>query len=528
MPALWRRKVRDEATPPIAHDGATFSFVDFIPSTKQIIDKDGFLLCRDVPVARTGVQVYGPGETPIETTDSGGIVRIHRDEDEVFHKDTIDSLRGAPVVNDHPVDGDGNRIDVTPGNWRQIAIGHVENPRRGEGDQSEFLLADLRIHDGDAIEMIRRGKRQVSCGYDADYDEVGPGLGRQKNIRCNHLALVDQARCGPVCAIGDALPTDCQETTMTAWTDRIRALAKQYRFKAHDRAALEAAIADAEEEEKDDDEENGNGEHHVHVHLPPAAEAEVKAKTKEDEDTEDDIDDPEREEIWSAIENIERTLVTADAVYKPRDSYKHRDARRARQGFDAKRSRDEDKDDEDDDDKKKTEDKRERDEAVSYGKNRVVNKELEIEAPPGAQVFDVRKARDSRYLEDSWAETISLAEILVPGIRLPTFDRATPKEKTYDTMCEFRRRVLDLAYVNPDGRDIIDEVTRRRFTAAKTLDCGQVREVFRATGLAKRRANGKSGSFTTTAQDASFASGGANNLVEYQKQLDAFYASARS
>jgi hypothetical protein len=457
----------------------------------------------------------------------------------VFHENTLASLQGAPVVNDHPTDGDGARIDCTPDNWRQIAIGHVENPRRGEGDQEDFLIADLRIHDRDAIDLIQRGKRQVSCGYDADYEEIGVGLGKQKNIRCNHLALVDQARCGPVCAIGDSIPTDCQEdNTMSLWTDRVRALASKYKFKAHDKAALEKAIADAEgeEEEGEGEEEGGKGEHHVHVHLPAAAETEVKAKSKEDEEeTEDDIDDPEKEEIWQAIENIERTLVTSDAAYKPRDGYKHRDARRTRMGIDSKRvARDEDKDDEDEDEenfkkKDKTEDKRERDEAVSLGKNRVINKELEIEAPPGAQVFDVKKARDSRYLEDSWAETISLAEIMVPGIKLPTFDRAMPPAKTYDAMCAFRRRVLDLAYVQPDGRDIIDEVTRGRFTTSRTLDCAQVREVFRASGLAKRRSNGRGSDRTfVPAAGTEYASGGANNLVEYQKQLDAFYASTRN
>src|SRR5262249_9053221 len=146
-----------------------FAWIDFIPESKQSIDKDGFLLCRDVPVARTGIQLYGPGETPIQC-DAGSVVKIERDEAEVFHPDTIGSLWGAPVVNDHPVDETGQRCDVTPDNWRQLAVGHVENPRRGSDAMCDFLIADLRIHDRDAIDLIRQGKRQVSCGYDADYE----------------------------------------------------------------------------------------------------------------------------------------------------------------------------------------------------------------------------------------------------------------------------------------------------------------------------------------------------------------------
>jgi hypothetical protein len=502
-------------------------FNTFIPESKQVVDKDGFLLCRDVPVARIGMQLYGPGETPIDAAD-GEMVRIEREPEEVFHPDTIASLAGAPVVNDHPVDGAGNRCDVTPDNWRQLAIGHVENPRRGTGDLADFLLADLRIHDRDAIDLIRSGKRQVSCGYDADYEALGPGHGRQKNIRCNHLALVDQARCGPACAIGDSPAPGlnrgeeadfAEETTMTAWTERVRALAKQYSFKARDQAELESAIADAEEG-KEDGEPNGT---HVHVHMPPNEDGRARDQEEKKDEEEETSQDratardqaAENEELWQAIEAVERAVVLGgDAKFKPRDSYPHRDARRRRMGIDSRRSRDEDKEDED-----KTED-----EGVTLGTNREINSELEIEAPPGAQVVDVRKARDSRYLEDSWGETMSLGEILVPGIRLQTFDRAADKQKTYDAMCEFRRRVLDLAYVQPDGRELLDEVTRGRFTGAKGMPCAKVREVFRSAGLAKRRSNNSGRAVTVQAARDSYAAGGATTLAEYQKRLDEHYA----
>jgi hypothetical protein len=33
---------------------------------KRSLTSHGFLLCRDVPIARTEMQLYGPGETPIE------------------------------------------------------------------------------------------------------------------------------------------------------------------------------------------------------------------------------------------------------------------------------------------------------------------------------------------------------------------------------------------------------------------------------------------------------------------------------
>ena len=45
--------------------------------------------------------------------------------------------------------------------------------------------------------------REVSCGYDADYEQTSPGKGKQSNIIGNHLALVDQGRAGHAYAIQD-------------------------------------------------------------------------------------------------------------------------------------------------------------------------------------------------------------------------------------------------------------------------------------------------------------------------------------
>lgn len=159
---------------------------------------DGFLICRDAVLARCGTQVYGPGETPI----TGDVVSIERHPDDVFSPEAMASARGKPVVNDHPTDEDGNRIDVSPDNWRDLAVGHIIDPRRSADD---FLVADLLITDRNAIDLINlAGKRQLSCGYDADYQDLGPGRGRQHNIRINHVALVDYGRCGPFCSIADA------------------------------------------------------------------------------------------------------------------------------------------------------------------------------------------------------------------------------------------------------------------------------------------------------------------------------------
>jgi uncharacterized protein len=175
---------------------------------------DGFLVCYDVPIARTGTQEYSADEIGLKGDASGRVV-VNRDPDEVFRPDTIDSANGKPVTNEHPPDG----ILLGPHNWADYAVGEVHNPRRGEGIHSDLTIADLVIKDRAAIEAIEDGKTEVSCGYDCDYEQNEPGRGRQHNIMINHVALVDAGRCGPRCAVLDAAPSPWQDYVRSYKTD---------------------------------------------------------------------------------------------------------------------------------------------------------------------------------------------------------------------------------------------------------------------------------------------------------------------
>lgn len=202
-------------------------FTTTILSAKQELTPEGFLLCRDVPIARTGVQLYAPGEVPVEARD--GLIRIERLPEQVFDERTIASFEGKPITLDHPGE------DVTPDNWSKLAKGVVQNVRRGSGIEDDLLLADFLITDKAAIKRVRdEGLREVSCGYDAGYEQIEPGRGKQTNIVGNHVALVDKGRCGSRCAIGDSLMK-----TKKKFLDRVRAA-----FKSRDEAELEEALKD--------------------------------------------------------------------------------------------------------------------------------------------------------------------------------------------------------------------------------------------------------------------------------------------
>ncbi|WP_025122459.1 MULTISPECIES: DUF2213 domain-containing protein [unclassified Serratia (in: enterobacteria)] len=168
---------------------------------------DGSILFKDVPIGRTGEQVYGAEELPDLTPDQDGLIVVRRTPEEVFSERTIASFEGIAVTIGHPKDFSGNIIFVTPQNWRQLANGHIQNVRRGEGENSDLLLADVIAKTPEAIQAVEDGDDEVSCGYDADYRQISPGVAEQYAITGNHLAFVPNGRAGSRCALGDAMPS---------------------------------------------------------------------------------------------------------------------------------------------------------------------------------------------------------------------------------------------------------------------------------------------------------------------------------
>lgn len=178
---------------------------------------DGSLLCKDVPIARIGSQLYSALDLPKIKPDVDGEIVVERTEDEVFSAETLASFEGMTITILHPEDDDGNIMFVDPANWRELAVGHVQNVRRGTGQQADLMIADLIIKDDEAIEYIENGLREVSCGYDAEYEQTAIGKAKQYQITGNHVALVPNGRAGSRCAIGDrnTMATNNKSSLMT-------------------------------------------------------------------------------------------------------------------------------------------------------------------------------------------------------------------------------------------------------------------------------------------------------------------------
>ena len=168
-------------------------------------EPEGYLLCLNVPVARTGIQEYTNSELRIQNSElspagENELIPVYRPEEEVFAPETMASFEGMPVTNDHPPDG----VDVS--NIRALQKGHAHNVRRGSGEESDLLLADLIITDPALITAIlEEGKREISCGYTYELC-MENGQYIQRKIRGNHVAVVDAGRAGSRVSIKDQKP----------------------------------------------------------------------------------------------------------------------------------------------------------------------------------------------------------------------------------------------------------------------------------------------------------------------------------
>jgi len=190
----WTRE--EEREPEHAADSIAFD-----RASVRRIDQDGHLFVETTPISKANVCPYYGREIPDHDKlglDPDRIYQLYRDPDEL--KKAAGSFAGKPLLNLHtPVGADDHPTDAVVG-----AI----------GDKIEFkppyLMAPLRVWDGDAIDQIQSGaQKELSCGYRYRAD-MTPGEhdgqkydGVMRDIVGNHVALVEEGRAGPDVVVGD-------------------------------------------------------------------------------------------------------------------------------------------------------------------------------------------------------------------------------------------------------------------------------------------------------------------------------------
>ena len=167
--------------------------------TKREYTDEGFLR---VPgrVARTGIQEYLASELGLDGNPNR-IVNVYRPPEEVFNDNSLSSYDGTDITIEHP----SSMVDSE--NFKNVSVGVV----RGTGVQDEdFVQCELIIKDKKAVDVVNSGKVELSAGYSAIYEQTD-GIAPcgtsyefvQRDIKINHVALVDRARAGANARIFD-------------------------------------------------------------------------------------------------------------------------------------------------------------------------------------------------------------------------------------------------------------------------------------------------------------------------------------
>lgn len=157
------------------------------------VDKNDFWFIENNPITKVGVYPY-LGKQISQDCEPDKIYYVLRPKEELFRKETLDSLRLIPLIDGHTMIGkdftapEDKGLDGTLGD----NVSH----------DTDTIYNDLKIISNKMKEEIKNGKKELSLGYFCRYDKQ-PGTYKgqrydyvQRDIIANHLALVDKGRMG--------------------------------------------------------------------------------------------------------------------------------------------------------------------------------------------------------------------------------------------------------------------------------------------------------------------------------------------
>lgn len=155
-----------------------------------LIEDETFLRCPLV-LARAGVFPY--------VYPDGRIVREAKLPEDLFSPETLASIPGKPVCDNHPPISDNDGL-ITDKNYKLYAKGALGDSIQVKDDAIHTIQT---IWDADLKDSLRRGeKTQISPGFRAVLDPT-PGVYkgqrydvRQRDIRFNHSAQLEKGRAG--------------------------------------------------------------------------------------------------------------------------------------------------------------------------------------------------------------------------------------------------------------------------------------------------------------------------------------------
>lgn len=258
----------------------------------KIVDDNGFWIFEETKITKEGVFPYFNKNIGVPEKSDDEIVWVYRPKEELDNQILLDDFhsRPIPLTDEHEMIGE----DMTPpedkgvdGNLTEVYFSPNDNSLKGK----------ITVYSQKMQREISSGKRELSLGYFCNY-EIVPGMfnGKhydaiQRNLRPNHIALVDKGRSGSDVRVQDkAICYDSIEMELTMETkdiEHIKGLYKDLKAETFDEFKSSLMACDYEEfkevfkEEETEDEEEKKTED----------EFEEKEEKKEEEKKEEKTED---------------------------------------------------------------------------------------------------------------------------------------------------------------------------------------------------------------------------------------------
>jgi len=158
----------------------------------KTVDTNGYWEIKHNPISKVGVFPY-MGRSISDECEPDKVYYVYRSADTLSQSVPTWDNPPKPFINDHEMLGEGfSKIDDRP------VQGVIHNPIF----ENDTLYADISVYSESLKQKIEDGKKELSLGYFCKYHkEKGVYKGQaydyvQEDMVGNHIALVDNGRCG--------------------------------------------------------------------------------------------------------------------------------------------------------------------------------------------------------------------------------------------------------------------------------------------------------------------------------------------
>lgn len=283
-----------------------------IAQDKKEVDTNGWFEVKDNPLSKEGVFLYRGNQIILpdgsRASETDDLIPVYRPADELSNPEAIDSFKLVPWVDEHTMLG-SEELGLTPAERKGVSGVVGEDVYFKDG----VLYGNIKAFSENLARKIENGKKELSLGYRCSYERSsGEWNGQkydyiQRNLRGNHLALVDKGRMGAEVRVMDSQETGISygnfiftcDSLMEKNEMNLEELLKQMVEKFGDSATVLAEIKKLLDKQGQVD-----GENQDPSSTPPATDDDEMGGNPDDEPPAQDDDESKLDKLLSLVEGL--------------------------------------------------------------------------------------------------------------------------------------------------------------------------------------------------------------------------------